>query len=508
VTDVGALYEPSPERFADLARDHAVVPVWREVLADLLTPLGVYDRLREADGPTFLLESVEHGERWGRYSFIGLDPFLELTAVGGEVVLAGRGADALPRDAHAAAAAGDPLATLESVVSALATPDLPGLPPLFAGAVGYLAYDVVRFVERLPATGLDDLHTDDVRLVFPGRIVAFDHLRQRLLVITNVLAGDDPSAGYADAVEQAERLVARLATPAAAPPVAPPRAAVVDDADANMAPATYEAAVLRCKEHIAAGDVFQVVPSQRFSLPTAVDPFAVYRVLRVINPSPYMYLFDWGDLQIVGSSPEALVTLRGGDAQIWPIAGSRPRGADAAADAVLEADLRADEKERAEHVMLVDLARNDLGRVSVLGSVRVGALMDVVRYSHIMHLESRVEGRVRPGLGPVDVLRATFPAGTLSGAPKVRAMEIIDDVEPTRRGIYGGGIGYVDLAGNMDLCIAIRTLVFCGGSAHVQAGAGVVADSVPARELEETRNKAMALLAAVRAAESLVGSGA
>jgi anthranilate synthase component 1 len=275
-----------------------------------------------------------------------------------------------------------------------------------------------------------------------------------------------------------------------------------------MAPEDYRAAVERCKEHIAAGDCFQVVPSQRFSLDTDVDPFAVYRVLRVINPSPYMYLFEWEDLRIVGSSPEALVTLRGGAAQIWPIAGSRPRGADDEEDAAFEADLRADEKERAEHVMLVDLARNDLGRVCDLGSVRVADLMSVVRYSHIMHLESRVEGRVRDGVGPVDVLRATFPAGTLSGAPKVRAMEIIDDVEPTRRGIYGGGIGYVDLAGNMDLCIAIRTLVFSGGAAHIQAGAGVVADSIPQRELEETRNKAMALLAAVRAAEALVAPAA
>jgi anthranilate synthase component I len=505
-------YEPDPAAFGDLAAGHAVVPVWREVLADLLTPLGVYDRLRDTEGPTFLLESVEHGERWGRYSFIGLDPFLTLTARAGEVHLDGPARAALPQAALDAAATGDPLATLEAVLAGLPAPDLPGLPPLFAGAVGYLGYDVVRFVERLPETGVDDLGTDDVRLLFPGRLVVFDHLRQRLLVITNVLAGADPEAARAEAVRGAEALVARLATPPAAPPVAPPSAAVVEDARANMPPEDYLAAVADCKEHIAAGDCFQVVPSQRFSLDTDVDPFAVYRVLRVINPSPYMYLFDWDDLQVVGSSPEALVTLRGGAAQIWPIAGSRPRGADEAEDAALEADLRADEKERAEHVMLVDLARNDLGRVCDLGTVQVADLMNVVRYSHIMHLESRVEGRVRDGVGPVDVLRATFPAGTLTGAPKVRAMEIIDELEPTRRGLYGGGIGYVDLAGNLDLCIAIRTLLFTprdGGparTAHIQAGAGVVADSVPERELEETRNKAMGLLAAVRAAERLVGA--
>ena len=496
-------YEPGRERFAELARDHAIVPVWREVLADLLTPLGVYDRLSAAPGPTFLLESVEQGERWGRYSFIGLDPILELTARDGEVRLTGPADAVLPAGARATAASGDPLAALEAVTSALATPELPGLPPLFAGAVGYLGYDVVRFVERLPDTGVDDLGTDDVRLLFPGRLVAFDHLRQRLLVIANVLVGSDPDADYDRAVAGTEELVARLASPPAATPLAPPRAARVDDARSNMAPEDYMAAVERCKEHIAAGDCFQVVPSQRLSLDTDVDPLSVYRVLRIINPSPYMYLFSWDDLQVVGSSPEALVTLRGGIAQIWPIAGSRPRGEDDTADAELEADLRADAKERAEHVMLVDLARNDLGRVCEVGSVGVADLMSVVRYSHIMHLESRVEGRVRPGLGPVDVLRATFPAGTLTGAPKVRAMEIIDELEPTRRGIYGGGIGYVDLAGNLDLCIAIRTLVFTGGAAHVQAGAGVVADSVPERELEETRNKAMALLAAVRAAEAL-----
>jgi anthranilate synthase component 1 len=499
------LYEPSRQQFRTLAAEHAIVPVWREVLADLTTPLGVYDRLREAAGgwPTFLLESVEHGERWGRYSFIGLDPLLEMTARGGQVHLAAGIDGVIPTEAAACAETGDPLATLDALLRALRTPDLPGLPPLFAGAVGYLAYDVVRFVEDIPASGVDDLGLDDVRLLLPGRLVAFDHLRQRLSVVTNVVTGADPDAAYDAAVAGSEELVARLAEPTQAPPVAPPRGATMTDARANMPRGDYLAAVERCKEHIAAGDAFQVVPSQRFSLDTDVDPFAVYRVLRVINPSPYMYLFDWGDLQVVGSSPEALVTLRGGRAQIWPIAGSRPRHPDPQQDAALEASLLADDKERAEHVMLVDLARNDLGRVCELGSVVVEELMTVVRYSHIMHLESRVEGTVRAGLGPVDVLRATFPAGTLSGAPKVRAMEIIDDVEPTRRGLYGGGIGYLDLAGNMDLCITIRTVLFADGRAHVQAGAGVVADSVSEREFEETQNKAMALLAAVRAAEAL-----
>jgi anthranilate synthase component 1 len=506
-----ARYTPSREEFVELATRYPVVPVRREVLADLVTPLAVYDRLRGSaervpGGPpasTFLLESVEHGERWGRYSFIGLAPFLQLSARGGDVRLDGEA----PPEAIAAAATGDPLRTLEALLAALQAPDLAGLPPLFAGAVGYLAYDVVRFVERIPDTGVDDLGLDDVRLVFPGRLVAFDHLRQRLSVISNVRAGADPRAAYDQAVADSEALVSRLGEGVSAPPVPPPEAVEVDDAVCNVTRAEYLRMVERAKEHIRAGDAFQVVPSQRFTLETGADPLAAYRVLRVINPSPYMYLFEWDDLQIVGSSPEALVTVQDGDAQIWPIAGSRPRGASQEEDEALEASLLADEKERAEHTMLVDLARNDLGRVCELGTVRVGDFMEVVRYSHVMHLLSTVTGRVRDGVTAIDVLRAAFPAGTLSGAPKVRAMEIIDDLEPTRRGPYGGGIGYVDLAGNLDLCITIRTVLFSGGRAYVQAGAGVVADSVPESEYEETRNKAMALLAAVRAAERLDTSG-
>ncbi|CAN5482377.1 anthranilate synthase component I [soil metagenome] len=495
------LYQPPREEFVALAGDFAVVPVWREVLADLLTPLAVYDRLRRDGGPTFLLESVERGERWGRYSFIGLRPFCRLTARGGAVAVEGDLSPAVARAVAGPARSGDPLATVEALVAALRAPHLAGLPPLFAGAVGYLGYDVVRWIERIPDSGADDLGMDDVRLLFPGQLIAFDHLRQRLAVVSNVLVGDDPGAQYDGAVAASEALVERLGHPLTARPIPPPLAAVVEDATANMPRATYLAAVERAKEHIRAGDVFQVVPSQRFSLATDVDPFAVHRVLRIINPSPYMYVFDWGDLQVVGSSPEALVTVQAGRASIWPIAGSRPRGATQADDDALEASLLADEKERAEHVMLVDLARNDLGRVCELGTVAVSDFMSVVRFSHVMHLLSRVSGRLRTGVGPVDVLRAAFPAGTLSGAPKVRAMEIIDELEPTRRGLYGGGIGYVDLAGNLDLCIAIRTLVFRDGWAHVQAGAGVVADSVPEREHDETVAKSMALLAAVRAAE-------
>ena len=493
------LYRPGRDEFLRLAETHAVVPVWREVLADLSTPLGVYDRLRREPGPSFLLESVEHGEHWGRYSFIGLRPLLRLTSRGGEVRLDGPA----PAAAVEAARGGDPLHTLDVLLRELRAPQLEGLPPLFAGAVGYLAYDVVRFIERLPDGTVDDLGMDDVRLMLPGQIVAFDHLRQRLMVVTNVLVGDDPSAQYDDAVADSERLIALLGEPAASAPVAPPVATPVTDADANMTPEAFRDAVEAAKEYIRAGDAFQIVPSQRFSLRTDADPFTVYRVLRVINPSPYLYLFDDGDQQIVGSSPEALVTLQQRRATIWPIAGSRPRDADPERDLELEKQLLADEKERAEHVMLVDLARNDLGRVCELGSVAVDEFMSVARYSHIMHIVSKVSGRVRDDMTAVDVVRATFPAGTLTGAPKVRAMEIIDELEPSRRGLYGGGIGYFDLAGNADLCIAIRTLLFRDGVASVQAGAGIVADSVPQVEYEETVHKAMALLAAVRAAEGL-----
>jgi anthranilate synthase component I len=503
---------PDAGRFAELAADHVVVPVVREVLADVMTPVGVYARLRGSDAaagqPTFLLESVEHGERWGRWSFIGLRPLLELRARDGRVVLSGPALPAVPDAVHRAVETGDPLDAAEAVLAWLSAPELPGLPPLFAGLVGYLGWDVVRHVERLPDPPPDDLGLDTVRMVVPGQVVAFDHLRQRLLVVTNAIPALDPDDAHAAAAAQARAVVDALAGPLRTPVIPPPAISRVEDAEANMPRAAYEAAVEACKSHIAAGDAFQVVPSQRFSLETAVDPLAVHRVLRVTNPSPYMYLFDHGDLQIVGSSPEALVTLQGGRAEIWPIAGSRPRGATEAEDLALEADLLADAKERAEHVMLVDLARNDLGRIADIGTVAVDDLMSVVRYSHIMHIVSRVSGRVRAGLGPVDVIRATFPAGTLSGAPKVRAMEIIDELEPTRRGIYGGGIGYLDLAGGADLCIAIRTLVFTGGRAHVQAGAGVVADSDPAAEHEETRAKAMALLSAVRAAEAWPAAGA
>ena len=496
---------PTLDGFLELARGHGVVPVARRVLADLHTPLGVYDRVR-GEGPSFLLESAEHGERWGRYSFVGFDPIMVVRSRGGSVSVEGE----LPRGLAMPAADAGLLDTLDVLLAALSAPPLVDV-PLHGGAVGYLGYDVVREVERIPETTTDDLGLADAVLTFPRHVIALDHLQQSMTVVTNVvIAGLGPSelaAAHAAADEANAQVLARLSEPTRRrPPVAPPQrvsASELPDVSSTMGDGAYLEAVARIKEHIVAGDTFQTVLSQRFSVPTDVDPFDLYRVLRVINPSPYLYLIDTGEAHIVGSSPEALVQVHDRTVETWPIAGTRRRGSDADEDRLLAQELLADVKERAEHVMLVDLARNDLGRVCAPGTVEVSQLMEVERYSHVMHLVSAVTGRLRDDVGPVDVLRATFPAGTVSGAPKVRAMELIDELEPTRRGPYAGAIGYLDLAGNLDTCITIRTVVLHDGVAHVQAGAGIVADSVPEREEQETRDKASAVLAAIRAAELL-----
>ncbi len=491
---------PDRATFVRLAREHGVVPVWREVLADLETPLSVYAKL-SGDGPSFLLESAEHGERWGRYSFVGFDPFLTLLGRDGHVTWEGTPPDEV-------AGAEGALDALDRATSVFRAPPLLDL-PLHGGAVGYLGYDVIREVEDIPATGDDDLGLPDVHLLFPRHVVALDHLRQVLTVVTNVVVADteDPDElgdRYDEAVTACAAVLDRLATAVPPlPPVAPPRTGPAEPAPSNLEPGEYQAMVERVKEYIRDGDTFQTVISQRFAVETDVTAFELYRVLRVINPSPYLYLLDLGDAQIVGSSPEALVQVQDRTVETWPIAGTRPRGATLQEDRALEQELVVDAKERAEHVMLVDLARNDLGRVCDIGSIEVEGMLHVERYSHVMHLVSAVRGRIREELGPVDVLRAVFPAGTVSGAPKVRAMEIIDELEPTRRGAYAGAIGYVDFAGNLDTCITIRTVILTGGTAYVQAGAGIVADSRPEAEEEETRNKAGAVLAAIRAASDL-----
>jgi anthranilate synthase component 1 len=529
---------PSFEEFRQLAAHHTVVPVWRELLGDLETPVAAFRKLGGSEG-SVLLESVERGERWGRYSFLGTDPFATFIARDGKVTWSGDLPDGLfgttGRDAQAGSAAGaadsrggadgsrrppiaglpdglpdgPPLAVLRAALARLRSPAIPGLPPLFAGAIGYLAWDVVRELERLPDSTEDDLGLPDAALVFPRSVVVFDHLAQRLVLVANALVGEatDLAAAYADAEARLDRLTEGLAAPTATQPTPLPVAGPPATATSDLAPGRYQEMVETAKEYIRAGDIFQVVPSQRFSIDTSADPFDVYRVLRVVNPSPYMYFLRLPGVTIAGSSPEVLVTVRGRQAALRPIAGTRPRGADQAADLKLESELLADAKERAEHVMLVDLARNDLGRVCVPGSVQVHDFMTVERYSHVMHIVSQVTGELAEGVGALDVLAACFPAGTVSGSPKVRAMEIIDELERHRRGPYAGAVGYFDFSGNLDTCITIRTLLFTGDAAYCQAGAGIVADSVPELEERETEAKARALLAAVAAAEAMPGTG-
>ena len=506
----GIAVSPDLATFLELARDHGVVPLSRRVLADLTTPLGVYDSVR-GDGPSFLLESAEHGERWGRYSFVGFDPLLVVRSRGGAISVEGDLPPGLPDTIGAGLGLLD---TLEALLGVLTAPPITGV-PLHGGAVGYLGFDVVREVERLPETVIDDLGLADAVLSFPRHVVALDHLEQAMTIVTNVVtAGLDEAqlrAAYAEADGANTAVLARVSgSTRGRDAVEPPSRGSLSELpefQSNMADGDFVEKVARIKEHIVAGDTFQTVLSQRFSVTTDVDPFDLYRVLRVVNPSPYLYLLDTGEAHVVGSSPEALVQVHGRVVETWPIAGTRRRGVDAAEDRALAAELLADAKERAEHVMLVDLARNDLGRVCEPGTVEVSQLMEIERYSHVMHIVSAVTGRLRDDVGPVDVLRATFPAGTVSGAPKVRAMELIDEFEPSRRGPYAGAVGYLDLAGNIDTCITIRTVVLHDGVAHVQAGAGIVADSVAESEEQETRDKASAVLAAIRAAEQLSRAG-
>ncbi len=493
------------DEFADLARRHRVVPLWRELLADLITPVAAFARLC-GDEPGFLFESVEHGERWGRWSFIGRRPLATLRSHGRRVSLSGDLPVDVPTDRGI-------LAAVEALTDALDAPDIDELPPLHGGLVGFLGYDVVREVERLGDAPPDDRRLPDATLDVIGELAAFDHFRQRVVLVANTLVPEDADeaaidACYEDACRRLDALAADGARPLDEPLTEPPRpgeepATAIDETDA----ATFEAAVDAAKEYIVAGDIFQVVLSQRFTLDLDAEAFDVYRVLRQVNPSPYMFFVRDPEVTLVGSSPEPLVTVRDGVVTSRPIAGTRFRGRTEADDRRLAAELREHPKEVAEHVMLVDLARNDVGRVVAFGTCTVDELMTLERYSHVMHLTSEVTGDLRDDAGPVDVLRATMPAGTVSGAPKVRAMEIIDDLEAHKRGPYAGVVGYVDFGGTLDVAIAIRTMVVVpDGRAWVQAGAGIVADSVPADENLECHNKARALLAAVPAARRMTAA--
>ena len=488
-----------------MARLHRIVPVWRELVADTFTPVAAFLQIvGTGDTSGFLLESVEGGERWGRYSFIGRNPLATIVTKGTEVTTRGDlDLDALC-DGGVTGSHGI-LEALESILSACDSPDLPDLPPLHAGLVGYLGYDVVREVEHLPDTPLDDQGQPDAILAVIGQLAAFDHWRQRVVLIDNVVidptwTDEDLEQAYNDAEARLDGLAADCVRPTPeAPRRLPPRQPAPSDVSRTMSDQMYMDAVLAAKEHVVAGDIFQVVLSQRFDLgQLGVDPFDVYRVLRLVNPSPYLYFLRFPEVTVVGASPEPMVRLREGTVISRPIAGSRPRGQTPEEDALFAAELAEDPKELAEHVMLIDLARNDVGRVVSFGTEKMDEVMAVERYSHIMHMTSQVSGQLAPGKGPIDVLRATLPAGTLSGAPKVRAMEIIDELEPTKRGVYGGVVGYLDFSGNLDTAIAIRTMtVTPDGHASVQAGAGIVADSDPASENAECAHKAAALLSVV-----------
>lgn len=480
---------PTPELadFLDLAGRYTVVPVSVEVLLDRDTPVSVFEKL-VGDRPGFLLESVEGGEQWARWSFVGWDPILTLCSIDGTSTLQGSNLDVPP---------GDPLAVLEALLGGFRAPDLPHLPPLFSGAVGYLGFDCIRYIENLPNLPPDDRRLPESVWQFVGSLAAIDRFRQTATLVRNIAIGPHPEQQYRTAVTELEAMAHRLGSPRnyrvtnlpAAP--APPSIVSTMERDAFLA------AVERAKRYIREGDAFQIVISQRLETEVATDPFHIYRALRVINPSPFLFFFRHPQVTVLGSSPELMSRVRDGIVYSRPIAGTRPRGETEDADLALERELLADPKERAEHIMLVDLARNDLGRVCEYGTVTVDDLMVVERYSHVMHIVSGVSGKLRPDRGPVDVLRAVFPHGTVSGAPKVRAIEIIDELEPVRRGPYAGALGYVDFTGNIDTAICLRTIVVAGGKAWVQAGAGIVADSDAALEYDETMHKAAAALQAI-----------
>ena len=507
------LTSPAEPEFRALASEHTLIPVHRTLVADLETPVSAFLRLAGTHSDSdpdqteaFLLESVEGGERVGRYTFIGIEPYQRFTARGRTLTHSTAGTTRTFE--------GDIFAELKRELSAHIPARPPGLPPFTAGAVGFFAYDVVRQIERLPSLSADELHVPDAHLMFFDQVLAFDHVKKEIhLIVTADLTrnlGVPPETLYEQTCTRLDRLEALLARPL---PARSPRATGALDLVSRSPRADFLRSVEQVQGYIGSGDVFQCVLSQRFDCTPAVDPFEIYRALRIVNPSPYMYFLRFplagtnGEAttsgHIVGSSPELLVRVKGRNVEYRPIAGTRRRDADDAADRALEADLRADAKEVSEHIMLVDLGRNDLGRVSDFGSVKVKDLMFVERYSHVMHLVSALEGQLRPDLSALDAFRSCFPAGTLSGAPKVRAMEIIEELEPARRGVYGGSVLYADFSGNLDSCIAIRTLFMRGEQGHIQAGAGIVADSVPESEYDECRNKAQAVVRAIERARTL-----
>ncbi len=490
---------PYPEfkEFSHLARSATLVPVVKSVSADLLTPVSAFLSIAENEPHAFLLESNERGEQIGRYTFLGARPYMRVRARGSAIEI--------QRGRHRERHEGNVFQFVKLLLSEHLPAAMPGLPPFTAGAVGYFSYDVVRQLEKIGERAKDDLSLPDCELMFFDRLLAFDHLRHQIHIVAAAdVSRESPRRAYGRALRDIAALERKLA--AGLRPAMWRKSTKAKPGKIKIHARTTRAGFLhsveRCKQYIAAGDIYQVVVSQRLDFIPEVAPFDLYRALRQVNPSPYLYFLRMGETQILGSSPEMLVRVTGRKLEYRPIAGTHPRGRDEAEDLRLEQQMRNDEKERAEHVMLVDLGRNDLGRVSEYGSVKVKDLMYVERYSHVMHLVSALEGTLRQGLGALDAFAACFPAGTLSGAPKVRAMQIIEELEPVRRGIYGGSVLYADFAGNLDSCIGIRTMLMQGKRAYLQAGAGIVADSDPAREFEESMNKAQALLRAVEMARA------
>ena len=492
------MYTPDLDTFWAMARRGNLIPVARQILADMETPVSAFRKI-DSGNYAFLLESVEGGEKWGRYSFLGSNPSLVFRAKGSHLeVLRGEGSELLT-DTQ------DPLMGLSRLLGRYRAVRVPELARFTGGMVGYLSYDIVRHLERLPVLAKDDLDLPDALFLMTDTLLIFDNVTHRITVVSNAIVQDNAPArvegAYREAQQKIDAIIAALRRPMGAPMGRSTRLGS-QPFESNFTRERFCDAVARTKAYVEAGDVIQAVLSQRLSVRTDVDPFDVYRALRVVNPSPYMYYLRLGDMKLVGSSPEILVRLEGDRIDLRPIAGTRPRGATEEEDRRLEGELVADPKERAEHIMLVDLGRNDVGRVAQVGSVDVTDLMVVERYSHVMHLVSHVRGRLEPGRDAFDVLRACFPAGTVTGAPKVRAMEIVEELESVRRGPYAGAVGYVSFSGNLDTCITIRTIVFSRGVATIQVGAGIVADSEPDREYQETMNKARGMLRAIEMAEA------
>ena len=499
---------PDLEEFRSLSTKGNLIPVYKEILADTDTPVSA--ALKLGGTPSFLLESVVGGEKWARYSFLGSRPSKVIKSWGNRVEIKDEKRKRQVLEVE------DPLDIIKKEIRVYSPVSVKGLPRFYGGLVGYIGYDTVRFFERIPDLKKPGLDLPDMFFMVADTILIFDGLKQKIKIVSNAyLDGKDYTEAYSKAIEKIDKVVERLKRPMKKqrvksreqgdPGVQCPDVNTEFSSDYSSSFITqkaFEKAVLKGKDYIMSGDIVQVVLSQRFERSSDVDPFHVYRALRVINPSPYMYYIDTGNAKIVGSSPEILVRLEGQKIILRPIAGTRKRGETEEEDATLEAELREDPKEKAEHIMLVDLGRNDVGRVAEVGSVKVTELMTVERYSHVMHLVSNVEGNLKNRLDAFDVLRSCFPAGTVTGAPKVRAMEIIEDLEPTKRGPYAGAVGYFSYSGNLDMCITIRTLVIKDNKVYVQAGAGIVADSIPLREHTETLNKAMGMMRAVDMAEN------